>query len=67
MGLVRIQAGYFVIPVRYKLLITARGANTKSDSFGLTDCGAMSKKVLNLVQRFLDDPTLWITNKFAFK
>ena len=65
LGLVRIQVEYFVIPVGYKLLITAPVAENKSDSSGLTDCGAMAKKVINLVQRFPDGPTFRITNNFT--
>ncbi len=60
MGLIRIRAVYLEITERYKLLITASVIKNKSDSFGLTDRDATTKKVLNLVQRFLDGPTLRI-------
>jgi hypothetical protein len=65
LGLVRIEAERNVITERYKLLITALAANNKSDSSGLTDCGPVNKKILNLVQRFLDDPTFRINNYFT--
>ena len=65
LGLVRIKVEYFVISKGYKLLITAAMANTKSDSSGLTDCGPIDKKVINLVQRYLDGPTLRIINNYT--